>query len=295
MPELYSKEVPGTGSATETPTHRFHSTADHIVDCAPPDIISIYGALLHGQKVRPTFNILGKRDVLGTVSENKEVKQKVDGKMETVTKNWSYFKMSEYKWMNYNETIDFTKDLGAGFLKLGMKKGSRVTIYAPTSREWQLCAMGAFSQSMQIVTAYDTLGESGLLHAMNQAKVETLFLKADQIPILARIMDDVETVKNIVYYQDVYGMPKGCEEAIEKVRAKFAVHTMNEICELGKANPVELNISGGDEIAMVMYTSGSTGKPKGVLISHQGVMSVAGGIHVFISPFIEYGKDLILS
>ncbi|KAJ1885869.1 long-chain fatty acid-CoA ligase [Kickxella alabastrina] len=108
-------------------------------------------------------------------------------------------------------------------------------------------------------------------------------------------MDDVETVKNIVYYQDVYGMPKGCEEAIEKVRAKFMVHTMNEICELGKANPVELNISGGDEIAMVMYTSGSTGKPKGVLISHQGVMSVAGGIHVFISPFIEYGKDLILS
>ncbi|KAJ2697205.1 long-chain fatty acid-CoA ligase [Coemansia sp. IMI 203386] len=291
----YSQEVPNTGSETETPTHRFHTTADRIIDRAEPNVTNIYQALLHGQEVRPEFNILGKRDVIGTVSEDKEVQHKVDGKMETVMKKWSYFKLSEYKWMNYNQAVDFTKLFGAGLVSLGMKKNSRVLIYAPTSREWQLCAMGAFSQSMQIVTAYDTLGESGLLHAMNQAKVETAFLKADQMPILARIMGDVETVKHVVYYQDVYGMPAGCEEAIEKVKARFAVHTMDQVVEMGKASPLEINIADPQDIAMVMYTSGSTGTPKGVLICHQGVMAVAGGIHAFIAPYIDYGHDVILS
>ncbi|KAJ1936362.1 long-chain fatty acid-CoA ligase, partial [Linderina pennispora] len=148
---------------------------------------------------------------------------------------------------------------------------------------------------MQIVTAYDTLGEEGVLHAMNESEADLIFLKADQMPILARIMDRVETVKHVVFFQDLYGMPKGCEEAIEKVKAKFEVKSLEDVYQLGADNLAELNLADPDEIAMVMYTSGSTGKPKGVLISHANVMSVAGGIHQFIPPYLEYGKDVILS
>ncbi|KAJ2618906.1 long-chain fatty acid-CoA ligase, partial [Coemansia sp. RSA 1694] len=108
-------------------------------------------------------------------------------------------------------------------------------------------------------------------------------------------MDQIETVKHVVYYQDLYGMPKGCEEAIEKVRAKFSVSTIDEVHDLGKASPVEPALADGQDIALVMYTSGSTGKPKGVLISHQGVMSVAGGIHEFIQPYLEFYNDVVLS
>ncbi|KAJ2862335.1 long-chain fatty acid-CoA ligase [Coemansia aciculifera] len=295
MTVIYSSAVPQTGSETETPTRRFHTTADRVVDRAQPDITNIYAALLRGRDTKPDYKSLGKRDVLGTVTEEKTVQHKVDGKLEQTTKEWSFFKLSEYKWMSYAQVYEYTKNLGAGYLKLGLKPKSRVLIYAPTSREWQLCAFGAFSQSMQIVTAYDTLGESGLLHAMNQAKVDLVFLKADQMPTFARIMDEVETVKHVVYYQDLYGMPKGCEEAIEKVRAKFSVSTIDETHDLGRDNPVELALPDGQDIALVMYTSGSTGKPKGVLVCHQGVMSVAGGIHEFIQPYLEYYNDVVLS
>ncbi|KAJ2000934.1 long-chain fatty acid-CoA ligase [Coemansia thaxteri] len=295
MAVIYSKAVPQTGSDTETPTRRFHTTADRIVDRARPDITNIYAALIHSQQTNPDSNSLGKRDVLGTVTEEKTVPHKVDGKIENTTKQWSYFKLGEYKWMTYDQVYHYTKNLGAGFVKLGLQPKSRVLIYVPTSREWQLCAFGAFSQSMQVVTAYDTLGESGLLHAMNQAKVDLVFLKADQMPTLARIMDQIETVKHVVYYQDLYGMPKGCEEAIEKVRTKFGVTSMDELHDLGSSNPIELTLPDNQDIALVMYTSGSTGKPKGVLICHQGVMSVAGGIHEFIEPFVELHHDVVLS
>ncbi|KAJ2766387.1 long-chain fatty acid-CoA ligase [Coemansia nantahalensis] len=215
--------------------------------------------------------------------------------MESTLKRWTFSKLSEYKWMTYNEVVDYTTNLGAGFRKLGIEPKGRIVIYVPTSREWQLCAFGAFSQSMQPVTAYDTLGESGVLHAMNEAAADAIFVKADQMPIVARIMDDIKTVKHVFYFQDAYGMPDGCAEALEKVRARFPVHTLDEVHDLGRANPVARQLPAGDDIALVMYTSGSTGSPKGVLISHQGIISVAGGIHLFIAPYLEYGTDVLLS
>ncbi|KAJ2753437.1 long-chain fatty acid-CoA ligase [Coemansia sp. BCRC 34490] len=108
-------------------------------------------------------------------------------------------------------------------------------------------------------------------------------------------MDNLETLKHVIYYRDLYGMPDGCEEAIEKLKTKYTVHTLDELRELGSANPVDSVAPHGQDIALVMYTSGSTGKPKGVLIAHQGVMSVAGGIHKFIEPFLDYGTDALLS
>ncbi|ORX65939.1 long-chain-fatty-acid-CoA ligase 1 [Linderina pennispora] len=269
--------LPNTQDSKKTRQNMFKAVfqrlrpANGLIDCAEPGVKNIYDGLLHGLKVRPDTNAMGKRDV---------VKHKVNGEMTSVTKKWSYFKLSDYKWMTYRQIADYTKTLGSGFLQLGLKSASRVVVYAPTSREWQLCALSTFSQSMQIVTAYDTLGEEGVLHAMNESEADLIFLKADQMPILARIMDRVETVKH---------------EAIEKAKAKFEVKSLEDVYQLGADNLAELNLADPDEIAMVMYTSGSTGKPKGVLISHANVMSVAGGIHQFIPPYLEYGKDVILS
>ncbi|KAJ1930547.1 long-chain fatty acid-CoA ligase, partial [Linderina pennispora] len=137
----YSVVVPGTGNDHETPTRRHPAAANGLIDCAEPGVKNIYDGLLHGLKVRPDTNAMGKRDVMGTVTEDKVVKHKVNGEMTSVTKKWSYFKLSDYKWMTYRQIADYTKTLGSGFLQLGLKSASRVVVYAPTSREWQLCAL----------------------------------------------------------------------------------------------------------------------------------------------------------
>ncbi|KAJ1962115.1 long-chain fatty acid-CoA ligase [Dipsacomyces acuminosporus] len=291
----YSIEVKGTGSSTETPVHRYPTAIDVLANCAPPNIATIYEAFQYRLSIEPDKQSFGQRPVLEIVTKDKIVRQKQNGIEKEVHKKWSYFSLGDYQWLSYRDASRITRELGAGFIQLGLKDSSRVAIYAPTCRQWTLCALACYSQSMQVVTAYDTLGDEGLLHAMNQSKSKLIFLKADQLPTLLRISDRVETVEHVVYYQDQYGMPQSARDALERVREKFKVHTMDEVQQLGSQYPADLKLATGEDIALVMYTSGTTGTPKGVLIAHEGLLSICGAIHELVPDYIDYAADRVLS
>ncbi|KAJ2860958.1 long-chain fatty acid-CoA ligase, partial [Coemansia asiatica] len=228
---------------------------------------------------------MGSRRVLG-------ISERIN---EKTGKLWRYFQLSDYEWITYREISQFTRALGAGLVQLGLEINDRVVIYAPTSREWSLCMLSCYSQSLQVVTAYDTLGADGLLHAMNESEARLAFVKADQMPMLEQIADRVKYVKTIVYYTDAYGMPQSYQDALKKVRSRFSVMHMDEVHELGTKYPRDLCIAGRDDTALVMYTSGTTGAPKGVLIAHGGLLSICGAIHELVPGFIDYETDRVLS
>ncbi|KAJ2702350.1 long-chain fatty acid-CoA ligase [Coemansia sp. IMI 203386] len=283
---LYSLCVPQTGCTTETAVRRCPSTIDRgLTDRAPPSVETVYDALIHRERLEPEKTTMGRRPVLG-------INERINGK---TGKAWSYFHLGDYEWMTYREISQYTRAMGAGFVQLGLGAGDRVVIYAPTSREWTLCMLSCYSQGMQVVTAYDTLGADGLLHAMNESQAQLAFVKVDQMPVVEKVADRVKFVKTIVYYSDAYGMPQGCQEALGKVRAKFRVLCMDDVHELGKKHPKDLCVAKRDDTALVMYTSGTTGAPKGVLIAHGGLLSICGAIHELVPDYIDYEVDRVLS
>ncbi|KAJ1947035.1 long-chain fatty acid-CoA ligase, partial [Linderina macrospora] len=215
-----SVELEGTGSVHETPVHRYPTATHKLMDSALPNLLTVYDALQYRIGQEPDKKSLGKRSIIEIVTKDKQVKRTVNGTVETSTKKWSYFRLSDYSWMTYKEIGEATKSLGSGFVHLGLKRDSRVMVYAPTSREWMLCALASYSQGMQVVTAYDTLGEEGVLHAMNQAKVELVFMHVDQMPVMAKVIDRAETVRKIVVFHDAYGMPDKASQALEVVKTK---------------------------------------------------------------------------
>ncbi|KAJ1932166.1 long-chain fatty acid-CoA ligase, partial [Linderina pennispora] len=172
---------------------------------------------------------------------------------------------------------------------------SRVMIYAPTSREWMLCALACYSQGMQVVTAYDTLGEEGVLHAMNQAKVDLVLMHVDQMPVLANVMEQVKTVKHIAFFHDAYGMSAKAEAALGRVRGRFDMHALDALVAMGEQFPSDLHVAEPEDTALVMYTSGTTGPPKGVLISHSALMSTSGAIAELVPDYIDFETDKVLS
>ena len=153
-------------------------------------------------------------------------------------------------------------------------------------------AHAAASQSMPIVTAYDTLGEEGLRHSLIQTKSTAIFLDAGLIKTVARCLNDAKSIKIVVY--NTNEDPKQAD--LEKLRSdnpELKVLNFEELRELGEKNMVDPVPPSPEDLACVMYTSGSTGPPKGVTIKHKATIAAMAGVQTIIGPYVSPGEALL--
>lgn len=131
---------------------------------------------------------------------------------------------------------------------------------------------GAASQSIVIVTAYDTLGEEGLRHSLLQTSSTAIFLDPGLIPPLTKVLKDAQSIKHVIYNTDT----KAKQSDLEQLESEFPnlnVLSFDELRKLGEENFVEPSPPDPEDLCCVMYTSGSTGPPKGVSLSQKNVVA----------------------
>ena len=137
-----------------------------------PGVNTVYDLVQHGIKTNGPRDALGKRPLLERHYEDLNGK-----KVEKLTY------ADHYEWMSYTQFGKAISSLGAGLVGLAdLKPQDRVIIYAETQREWMLVAQAAFSQSLQVVTVYATLGEEGLIHGTTQTKSKVTNANANPNP-----------------------------------------------------------------------------------------------------------------
>lgn len=139
----------------------------------------------------------GYRDILDTIKEEKEITKTVGGKEVKEMKTWQYFKLGEYKWWTYDQFAQLVKDAQGGLIKAGCSRNSVFNLYSSTSPRWQVMANGNYlsllscllrfadslgssnaacaSQGITFATAYDSLGEEGLRHSINEPESTGVF------------------------------------------------------------------------------------------------------------------------
>jgi long-chain acyl-CoA synthetase len=135
-----------------------------------------------------------------------------------------------------------------------------------------MCLIGAFSQSLAIVTAYETLGEDALKHSMVQTKAKIMFTDPELLPKLINPFKEAKDIEVVVYGTKNDPDPKDIEK-LTSAHPHLKVMSFEEFIKLGDANPAEPIPPKPEDLACVMYTSGSTGTPKGVLIKHRNVVA----------------------
>jgi long-chain acyl-CoA synthetase len=63
------------------------------------------------------------------------------------------------------------------------------------TRDWSRLTLGAVSQSIPIVTAYDTLGEEGLTHSLQETNAIAIFLDGHLIKSIVKPLAKTRDVK----------------------------------------------------------------------------------------------------
>ncbi|KIK66563.1 hypothetical protein GYMLUDRAFT_257780 [Collybiopsis luxurians FD-317 M1] len=252
-------------------------------------IETVCDVLEYASRTHGTRNALGWRDVVRMHDEEKEVTKNVGGKEIKEKKTWKYFELSDYKYINFIELKETVSDLAKGLIELGVAEGQVFNIYAQTSPNWQLLAHACSSISTTIATAYDTLGESGLTHSLNEPDCVGLFTNAELLPMLHKVLANTPTVKYVIYD----GEPKNdLVDKLSGVREDIKVLSIDELRSLGKKQTsddvLKSRLPKPSTLMCIMYTSGSTGPPKGVMITHSNLVASIGAMCTLLGHHLTY-------
>lgn len=289
----FSYEVPGVEKVNgETVPRRNVRCKDGLITQPDPSVRTVYDIVTYAANKFGNARCIGSRTLLDVHKEKKKVKKMIDGRETEVEKEWSYFELSPYKFLSFVEFQKHVGTLGAGLKKLGLTKGDRVHLYGATSMNWLSLAHGAFTQTLTIVTAYDTLGLEGLQSSLKQTKSKAVFLDAGLLPILIKALSEAPTVEHVILNNEAKVNP----EELEKLKAQFPnIHVieLDELKTLGEKNPAEHVVPEPEDLACVMYTSGTSGTPKGVTIKHKAVVASVAGATSIVGDYIGPGDGLL--
>ncbi|KAG0225164.1 hypothetical protein B0O80DRAFT_469151 [Mortierella sp. GBAus27b] len=209
------------------------------------------------------------------------------------TKSWVTYELSDYQWMTYRTAKEKTDQIGLSIRDLGVQKGDFVLVFASTCPEWYLISHGCFSQSIAIVTAYDSMDENTIHYILTQAEPKAIFVDANTLPVVANLLTrSSHDIKAVVYS----GQGSEVSEYLNQLEDRpFKLLHINELNTKSSDGSDQSAYPQSDDVACIMYTSGSTGEPKGVQLTHGNLIAAIGSAATMVGDQLKKDEDILIS
>lgn len=129
----YTIEAPGYAPVEgETIPRRHPKAKDGLIERPAPDVNTTFDLLKRSVDKYANEPAIGSRKLIDIHKEKKKVPKVVDGQTTEVEKEWTYYELSDYTYITYQEYFTQILQIGAGLRKLGLSRGDRLHIFATT-------------------------------------------------------------------------------------------------------------------------------------------------------------------
>jgi len=182
---------------------------------------------------------------------------------------------------SYREFNEICRQVAKGLMKLGIKKGDNVSIWAYNVPEWVILQFATAKIGAILVTVNTSYKSAELEYILKQSDSNTLFMvksfkDTDYVQTLYQVVPELSGaepggltsaklpyLKNVIFIGD--GTPAG------SINFQKILELGNQVPD-GELNAIEAGLDCHETINM-QYTSGTTGFPKGVMLTHHNVIN----------------------
>ncbi len=215
----------------------------------------------------------------------------IDQLTQTIRKDWDNKALCDW----HGEEFTF-KDLATNIARLhllfkntGIKKGQKITLYAPNSARWATSFIAVNTSGAVAVPLLSDFTAEAVQQLVSHSESVVLFTDRDSWKKL-----DIEKMPGIRYvvclndWTLTWAAEEGIQAAFDSLDADFAALYPNGF---GK-DDVKYVIEDMTELAVINYTSGTTSAPKGVMLRYE---CFSASIDFAIRHIPASSKDSIVS